>query len=32
VKQALAPIVEQSIADVEKRGLPGKAFYADYSR
>lgn len=32
VKQALAPIVEQSIADVEKRGLPGKAFYADYTR
>jgi TRAP-type C4-dicarboxylate transport system substrate-binding protein len=32
VKQALAPIVEQSIADVEKRGLPGKAFYSDYTR
>jgi len=32
VKQALAPLVEQSIAEVEKRGLPGKAFYADYTR
>ena len=32
VKQALAPIVEQSVAEVEKRGLPGKAFYSNYTR
>ena len=32
VKQALAPIVAQSIAEVDKKGLPGKTFYSDYTR
>jgi TRAP-type C4-dicarboxylate transport system substrate-binding protein len=32
VKQALAPLVDQAIADVEKKGLPGKKFYSDYTR
>jgi len=31
MKQALAPMTEDAIAALEKRGLPAKAFYADYS-
>ena len=32
VKKTLAPLAEQDIAKVEKQGLPGKAFYAAYTK
>ena len=32
VKKALAPLTEQAISDVEKKGLPAKAFYEAYTK
>jgi hypothetical protein len=32
MKQAFAPQVEAAIADADKKGLPGRAFYDAYTK
>jgi TRAP-type C4-dicarboxylate transport system substrate-binding protein len=32
VRQALAPLVDEAIAGLEKKGMPAKTFYAEYTK